>query len=134
MNRVARDQVPTEVATTLPPSAEAARRYTIQLQPRPHVTFDDGVVDNEHLGRRRSKKCCVFHRKKDFGESSSESSDEDSDGADDPGRGTDRCRRQHDCKRTISRRTRPKKRLPSPSSSNDDDEEKTRAPIKQEED
>ena len=77
-------------------------------------------------------ECCVFHRKKEFGESSSESSDDDSDDCDD----ADGCDgsghgRQQDCKHAISRRTRSKKRLPPPSASNDGEEEKARAPIEQ---
>mmetsp|Transcript_1321 Transcript_1321/g.2761 ORF Transcript_1321/g.2761 Transcript_1321/m.2761 type:complete len:167 (+) Transcript_1321:84-584(+) len=30
--------------------------------------------DNEHENKRKSKNCCIFHRKRAFGESSSESS------------------------------------------------------------
>ncbi len=29
--------------------------YRIQLRPRPHVRFDESVIDNEHLGRKKSK-------------------------------------------------------------------------------
>jgi hypothetical protein len=31
------------------------------------------VVDNEGMGKRKSNKCCIFHKRKKFGESSSES-------------------------------------------------------------
>jgi protein phosphatase 1 regulatory subunit 11 len=38
------------------------------------------VVDNEGLGRKSSKRCCIFHKKKAFGESSTESdSDHETD-------------------------------------------------------
>lgn len=34
--------------------ATAAPVYRVQLQPRARVTFDESVVDNEHLGRKKS--------------------------------------------------------------------------------
>ncbi|CAI5732852.1 unnamed protein product [Peronospora destructor] len=117
---MSREEARTEVVTS-PPPVETAPVYHVQLQPRPHVTFDNSVVDNEHLGRRRSNKCCIFHKKREFGESSSES-DVDSD---DSGSGSEN-HHQHDCKhRAPRRRTTSKKRAPSPSSS---DEEKPPAP------
>ena len=44
------------------------------------VAWDASVVDNEHLGRRKSKRCCIFHKQRPFDESSSESEDEDEGG------------------------------------------------------
>ena len=47
---------------------------------RPNVTWREDTVDNEHLGRKSSKRCCIFHKARKFGESSSESeSSDDSD-------------------------------------------------------
>ncbi|KAG0199909.1 Type 1 phosphatases regulator ypi1 [Mortierella sp. GBA30] len=44
------------------------------------VQWDDDVVDNEHMGKKKSKICCIFKKQKAFGESSDESSsDSDSD-------------------------------------------------------
>jgi protein phosphatase 1 regulatory subunit 11 len=40
---------------------------------------DEAVVDNEGMGRKSSKRCCIFHKQKAFGESSTDSSDYDSD-------------------------------------------------------
>jgi len=38
------------------------------------------VVDNEGLGRKSSKRCCIFRKQRAFGESSTESdSDHDHD-------------------------------------------------------
>jgi hypothetical protein len=145
MSSVAREEAATEVVDA-PPRTEAAPVYRMELQPRPHVTFDESVVDNEHLGRKRSNstktvsrplelsvvfwltfycapECCIFHKKREFGESSSES-DEDSD---DSSSGDEHHRQHHahDCKHKVRRRSRPKKRAPSPSSS---DEEKMPTP------
>ncbi|GAB9464638.1 hypothetical protein Gpo141_00002067 [Globisporangium polare] len=68
----------TVVAT---PAAEAGEApvYRVQLQPRVRVTFDESAVDNEHMGRKKSNKCCIFHKKREFGESSSESGEDSSD-------------------------------------------------------
>ena len=42
---------------------------------------DDGVLDNEGLGRKSSKRCCIFHKQRAFDESSTDTSDYDSDGS-----------------------------------------------------
>lgn len=66
---------------------------------RPRVVWRDDVVDNENMGRKSSKSayqlhrqrfidlsvhpvCCIYHKARKFGESSSDesSSDDDSDG------------------------------------------------------
>lgn len=52
---------------------------TLRLVPRrkkKSVRWTEETVDNEFLGKKSSKKCCIFHRKKAFGEWSD---DEDSD-------------------------------------------------------
>ncbi|VVT56624.1 uncharacterized protein SAPINGB_P005183 [Magnusiomyces paraingens] len=47
------------------------------------VRWTEEVVDNEHMNKKKSKICCIFHKQRQFGESSSESdsssSDDDSD-------------------------------------------------------
>ncbi|KAJ7176603.1 phosphatase inhibitor-domain-containing protein [Mycena filopes] len=61
---------------------------------RQRVAWDDDVVDNEGCGRKSSKICCIYHKPKNFDESSDEdsSSDSDSDSSDD---GRARARRGH---------------------------------------
>mmetsp|Transcript_18372 Transcript_18372/g.27554 ORF Transcript_18372/g.27554 Transcript_18372/m.27554 type:complete len:197 (-) Transcript_18372:46-636(-) len=49
----------------------------LTLRGRPRVTWDENVEDNEGLGRKSSKRCCIFHKERDFGESSTDSSDDD---------------------------------------------------------
>ncbi|GES97039.1 hypothetical protein RCL_jg5106.t1 [Rhizophagus clarus] len=47
------------------------------------VKWDDTVVDNEGLGRKKLKICCIYHKPRAFGESSDEdSSSSDSDDSD----------------------------------------------------
>ena len=59
-----------------------APTLVLRLNPRPHISFADDTVDNEHLGRKSSKRCCIYHKKRPFGESSTESSGSDCDDPD----------------------------------------------------
>ncbi|KAF9346234.1 Type 1 phosphatases regulator ypi1 [Mortierella sp. AD094] len=53
---------------------------TGESSPGRRVQWDNDVVDNEHMGKKKSKICCIFKKQKEFGESSDESSsDSDSD-------------------------------------------------------
>ena len=36
------------------------------------VKWDKSAVDNEHMGKKSSKVCCIYHKPKAFGESDSE--------------------------------------------------------------
>mmetsp|Transcript_49300 Transcript_49300/g.97507 ORF Transcript_49300/g.97507 Transcript_49300/m.97507 type:complete len:97 (+) Transcript_49300:91-381(+) len=45
----------------------------------PKIKWTEDTVDNEHLGRRSSKRCCIFHKVKKFGESDSDESDSDTE-------------------------------------------------------
>ncbi|XP_013403952.1 E3 ubiquitin-protein ligase PPP1R11 [Lingula anatina] len=49
------------------------------------VKWTTGTVDNEHMGKKKSKCCCIYEKPKIFGEDSS--SDSDSDGECDHCRG-----------------------------------------------
>ncbi|EPQ52487.1 hypothetical protein GLOTRDRAFT_140219 [Gloeophyllum trabeum ATCC 11539] len=46
---------------------------------RERVRWTDDVVDNEHMGKKKSKICCIYHKPKKFDESSSEESSSESD-------------------------------------------------------
>jgi len=47
------------------------------------VTWGEDVIDNENMGKKKSKICCIFHKQRKFDESSSEeSSSEDGDNHD----------------------------------------------------
>jgi protein phosphatase 1 regulatory subunit 11 len=50
----------------------------LTLRPRSNVTWEGGVVNNEGMGRKSSKRCCIFHKQRAFGESSTESSEDHS--------------------------------------------------------
>lgn len=53
----------------------------------PRVQWAESVIDNEHMGKKSSKVCCIYHAPHESGESSSDdsssSSGEDSDGGQD---------------------------------------------------
>ena len=53
----------TENATT-PQNQQNEEVLRLTLQPRPSVTWDNDVVDNEGLGRKSSKRCCIFHKQR----------------------------------------------------------------------
>lgn len=75
--------------TTPPPTIVLHLRLpeTQQQQPRVNepqqplsVRWDESVIDNEHMGKRKSKKCCIFHKQRPFDESESESESDDEGG------------------------------------------------------
>ena len=35
---------------------------TLSLKPKKNVTWQEDTVDNEHMGKRKSKICCIFKR------------------------------------------------------------------------
>jgi protein phosphatase 1 regulatory subunit 11 len=74
----------TMTMTEAPPQESQDEVLTLTLRARPGVSWDEAVVDNEGLGRKSSKRCCIFHKQRPFGESSTDSSDYESDhGGDD---------------------------------------------------
>mmetsp|Transcript_12093 Transcript_12093/g.31631 ORF Transcript_12093/g.31631 Transcript_12093/m.31631 type:complete len:109 (+) Transcript_12093:44-370(+) len=54
-------------------TSSAPPALTLRLRAPRRVRFDASAVDNEHLGRKKSKSCCIYHRRKAFDESSDES-------------------------------------------------------------
>eukprot|EP00301_Raphidiophrys_heterophryoidea_P019575 c4477_g1_i2.p2 GENE.c4477_g1_i2~~c4477_g1_i2.p2 ORF type:complete len:103 (+),score=22.79 c4477_g1_i2:70-378(+) len=44
-----------------------------QTRPDEHITWAEDVQDNEGLGKKKSKCCCIFHRPHAWNESSDES-------------------------------------------------------------
>jgi len=64
-------------------AAAAAEPLILRLNlppPPAHVQWQADVVDNEHLNRKKSKRCCIFHKQRPFDESSSEDDDDDDPG------------------------------------------------------
>ncbi|XP_026191417.1 type 1 phosphatases regulator ypi1-like [Cyclospora cayetanensis] len=65
------------VSSAAPPATSEQQNASIEQQKQ--VSFEEGTVDNENLGRKSSKVCCIYHKPRAFAESSSES-DSSSDG------------------------------------------------------
>lgn len=60
-------------------AAPPTLKLTLKKEDRKKVQWTTETVDNEHLGKKKSKCCCVFVKKRTFGESDSEESDQDCD-------------------------------------------------------
>ncbi|XP_017870022.1 PREDICTED: type 1 phosphatases regulator YPI1 [Drosophila arizonae] len=58
------------------PSVSGVHLLLMCLDSDRHVTFQEGVIDNEGMNRRKSKCCCIYRKPHAFGESSSSSDDE----------------------------------------------------------
>ncbi|EOD50110.1 putative type 1 phosphatase regulator ypi1 protein [Neofusicoccum parvum UCRNP2] len=60
---------------------------TLRLRAEPvqrrHIQWAEDVVDNEGMGKKSSKVCCIYHKQREFGESSDESSSDDDSSSDD---------------------------------------------------
>ncbi|KAJ1619828.1 phosphatase inhibitor-domain-containing protein [Pavlovales sp. CCMP2436] len=74
MSEGAAERAGSTTATTT--TVEPATAIALRLRAPRRVRFNESAVDNEGLGRKKSKSCCVFHRRRQFDESSSESADE----------------------------------------------------------
>ena len=71
----------TEVPIDLSNTTGEVLRLT--LRARPTVRWDENVEDNEGMGRKSSKRCCIFHKQREFGESSTDSSADENENSDD---------------------------------------------------
>ncbi|RJE25620.1 hypothetical protein PHISCL_02013 [Aspergillus sclerotialis] len=47
-----------------------------------HIRWSEDVIDNEGMGKKSSKVCCIYHRPRPVGESSSESESSESSSSD----------------------------------------------------
>merc|ERR1711970_376940 len=74
----------TEIIHQNKPEAEQEANLVINArrtenERRPRVSFTQDTVDNEGMGKKSSKVCCIYKKPKAFGESSSESDSSDDD-------------------------------------------------------
>ncbi len=71
----------TQVETTSQVETPPPPLLMLNLRGRPQISWAEETVDNEHLGRKSSKRCCIFHKVKKFAESDSdETSDDEKEG------------------------------------------------------
>jgi len=55
---------------------EPAQTLVLNLRERPQITWTEDTIDNEHMGKKSSKRCCIFHKVKKFAESDSDETSE----------------------------------------------------------
>jgi len=56
------------------------RRLFLRLdQNKANVSFSADTIDNENMGKKSSKRCCIYHKIKKFAESDSDESDSDTE-------------------------------------------------------
>ncbi|KAF3201454.1 hypothetical protein TWF106_001559 [Orbilia oligospora] len=79
---VTTEQAPTE-PVVLAGSPNGVLRLRGAHAGRRRVTWTEEVVDNEGLGRKKTKICCIYNKPREFGESSSEESDSSSSSEED---------------------------------------------------
>lgn len=63
------------------PAAAAAESSQVAAGAEQHkqVSWQEGTIDNEDMGKKSSKICCIYHKPRAFAESSSSSSDSEAD-------------------------------------------------------
>lgn len=61
----------------------ATLRLRAEPQESSHVKWAEDVVDNEGMGRKSSKVCCIYHKPKEPGDGDSDSNSSSSDDDDD---------------------------------------------------
>ncbi|KAJ5160639.1 uncharacterized protein N7482_007643 [Penicillium canariense] len=80
-----RDSSAVRLTGTLRLRGEDTQSTTAEPSPARRIRWSEDVVDNEGMGKKSSKVCCIYHKARPVGESSSESesssssSDSDSD-------------------------------------------------------
>jgi protein phosphatase 1 regulatory subunit 11 len=51
----------------------------LRLKEKPSVKWTEETLDNENMGKKSSKRCCIYHKNKKFAESDSDESDSDTE-------------------------------------------------------
>ncbi|KAL5333652.1 phosphatase inhibitor-domain-containing protein [Aspergillus crustosus] len=78
-SRVQEDTLSTRITGTLRLRVEDNSSTSRNEPPARRIRWSADVVDNEGMGKKSSKVCCIYHKARPVGESSSESESESSD-------------------------------------------------------
>ncbi|XP_064477495.1 uncharacterized protein LOC135391253 [Ornithodoros turicata] len=79
MSRTATAVETTEEVKTLEHTGVVLKLRKPKPASRRKVVWREDTVDNEHMNKKKSKCCCIYEKPKAFGESSSESNDDETD-------------------------------------------------------
>ncbi|KAF1964402.1 hypothetical protein BU23DRAFT_492831 [Bimuria novae-zelandiae CBS 107.79] len=75
-----------QTQTNTQPTLRLPTSGTLRLRATPaerrHIQWAEDVVDNEGMGKKSSKVCCIYHPQREVGESSDESSSDSSSDSD----------------------------------------------------
>ncbi|KAL4946182.1 hypothetical protein BDV06DRAFT_151673 [Aspergillus oleicola] len=85
VSRVQEDTSNSHISGTLRLRAEGEASAGDNGTPARRIRWSEDVVDNEGMGKKSSKVCCIYHKTRPVGESSSESESSDSDSSDPDG-------------------------------------------------
>ncbi|KAL5043731.1 hypothetical protein BDW71DRAFT_199625 [Aspergillus fruticulosus] len=98
VTRLQNDTSDIQVTGTLRLRAEGDASAGGEEMPARHIRWSEDVVDNEGMGKKSSKVCCIYHKTRPVGESSSESESSDSESSDsDSGRETGNSSARRSC-------------------------------------
>eukprot|EP01025_Chloroclados_australasicus_P047999 TRINITY_DN5426_c1_g1_i1.p1 TRINITY_DN5426_c1_g1~~TRINITY_DN5426_c1_g1_i1.p1 ORF type:complete len:123 (+),score=13.09 TRINITY_DN5426_c1_g1_i1:355-723(+) len=73
-------------SSRVPGDGEEIEVAHLTLAPRrkkKSLKWSEDTVDNEHMNKKKSKKCCIFHARRQFGDWSDDDSDCECDGTSD---------------------------------------------------
>ncbi|KAL2815454.1 phosphatase inhibitor-domain-containing protein [Aspergillus cavernicola] len=136
VSRVEEDTSNARVTGTLRLRAEGDPSVSRNEPPARHIRWSEDVIDNEGMGKKSSKVCCIYHKARPVGESSSESESSDSDSSHSSGSDSDRdsesqyarknCQNSHHHRNGAQKS--PGRGRPSGGRSNDSKEGKRRKP------
>ena len=66
------------MAETITTKKEIVQLLILTIPQKKKVTWHESVIDNEHMNKRKSKKCCIFHKYQEcYGSSEEDTSDSD---------------------------------------------------------
>ncbi|SIO73708.1 protein phosphatase inhibitor 3 (I3) [Babesia microti strain RI] len=77
----------TTISTGVSANTEDSSTQLLRLIPERNVTWAEDTIDNEHMNKKSSKRCCIFHKKRNPDESSD--SDQEKSPAQTQGRSDD---------------------------------------------
>uniref|UniRef100_A0A7S2C9Q2 Type 1 phosphatases regulator n=1 Tax=Octactis speculum TaxID=3111310 RepID=A0A7S2C9Q2_9STRA len=71
------------VVVTTAESKTSDHILTLQRKPaaaKPRISWSSDVLDNENMNKKSSKRCCIYHKPREFGQNGSSDSDSDWEG------------------------------------------------------